>query len=1058
MTVELNKEQKDVIDHKDGPVLVLAGPGTGKTMTIIERVEKLVDGGVDPKKILCITFTEKATGEMKLRLEKKGNTTTVVSTFHAFCREICSDNFIKSGLSDSSKLMKETSLQVWCLKNFDTFGIDPDVIDTGKNLARVTKGMVQALSNFKESLISSKKFQEWLDAQEEKISKYTPQETKDYKELISYVELHQEFNKVYSAYEKFQQEKEIFDFDDMILKAINLLKKDAGVLENYQKKYDYILVDEFQDNNYSQFEVVRLLGGHGNVMGVGDDDQLIMRFQGARQENFDEFLSKFNGAKVKHLGQNYRCTEKIVEMSKLILPHIADRKDKVLSALRTGGEKVKVIRADTDKGEVEYVVEKIRELIGTEYVNKDGETKEYRYSDFAILSRQRKFGDKFVNGLNVHGIPSTHIGDFNIFETAIISELMLYLRIIESPTKAGMYLDKLMSVCGIADVNISTINHTARDAKRHVLKGDDDAIFETMKDCDATVLDTTEGSPTYGQTIPKLDITQKNEIKSIVKNIESVVGFASKSTIVGLVYHLIYSDATGLYKRCLLLDNTDNRLNILLLNTFYELTEEYQNLNPDETYKEFLEYLELLREVQVDIEEKFDVTDTVHVMTMHKSKGKQYPVVFVADVAGDKFPGTRITRNFYVHDDLLQGSTSLSFSKKVQLADERRLFYVAVTRAENLLFIMAPKKYEGNVNEKDISIFLTEIDFENQNELIKVEDYEDKDTLKFSPKELHERIKYGTQVQAIDSINRMQLGIAINRIIELARISYLEEHRKDDPECTGFDPKSVLAVDLKDVDLNQELIGKPTPLFDPKDFTVSKSSLETYDDCPYKFLLSKILRTPSPGSIYTDLGTSIHEMIQETADTSGKIPTKAEVMQKLKEKWHWTTFQNATSEGQFYERAKNMTENYLEWRKNNKNKFIASEFGTDFEYKGLTLNGKIDWIEENPNGELEVVDFKTGKSVTSQNKANVDWQLHIYAWLIEHDPKFGKLPVKASLYFLEKNKMVSVDIDKKQVEELLEYEVEPLIDRILKNDFKALPESYKCSQCEYRNICDYSLG
>jgi DNA helicase-2/ATP-dependent DNA helicase PcrA len=199
-------------------------------------------------------------------------------------------------------------------------------------------------------------------------------------------------------------------------------------------------------------------------------------------------------------------------------------------------------------------------------------------------------------------------------------------------------------------------------------------------------------------------------------------------------------------------------------------------------------------------------------------------------------------------------------------------------------------------------------------------------------------------------------------------------------------------------------------------------------------------------------------MIQETADTSGKIPTKAEVMQKLKEKWHWTTFQNATSEGQFYERAKNMTENYLEWRKNNKNKFIASEFGTKFEYKGLTLNGKIDWIEENPNGELEVVDFKTGKSVTSQNKANVDWQLHIYAWLIEHDPKFGKLPVKASLYFLEKNKMVSIDIDKKKVEELLEYEVQPLIERILKNDFKADPESYKCSQCEYRNICDYSLG
>ena len=1038
MTVELNKEQKDVVEHKDGPVLILAGPGTGKTFTIVERVEKLVDDGADPKKILCITFTEKGTGEMKSRLEKKGNTTTVVSTFHAFCKEICSDNFIKSGLSDSSKLMKETSLMVWCLKNFDTFGIDPDVIDTGMNLARIVKGMVQALSNFKESLISSEKFQEWLDTQEKKISKYTPQEIRGNKELVSYVELHQEFNKVYSAYEKFQREKEIFDFDDMILKAINLLNKDPLILEYYQKKYDYILVDEFQDNNYSQFEVVRLLGGHGNVMVVGDDDQLIMRFQGARQENFDEFVSKFNGAKVKQLGQNYRCTEKIVEVSKLILPHITNHKNKTLSAPRKGGEKIKVIRADTEKGEVEYIVEKIQELVGTEYINKDGETKEFRYSDFAILSRQRQFGDKFVDGLNVHGIPSTHIGDFNIFETAIISELMLYLRILESPTKAGMYLDKLMSVCGISAVNISTINHTARDAKRHVQKGDDDAVFETMIKCD------------------ELDVTQRNEIKSIVKNIESVVDFASKSTIVELVYHLIYSDATGLYKRCLLVDNTDNRLNLLLLNTFYELTQEYQNLNPDETYKEFLGYLELLREIQVDIEEKFDVGDTVHVMTMHKSKGKQYPVVFIADVAGDKFPGTKVTRKFYVHDDLLQGNTSLSFSQAIQLADERRLFYVAITRAENLLYIMAPKKYEGNVNEKEVSLFLTEIDFENQNQLIEVEEYQDKGTLKFSPKELHERIKYGTQVQAIDSINRMQLGTAINRIIELARISYLEKHRNDDPECTGFDPKSVLTVDLKDVDLNQELIGKPTPLFDPKNFSVSKSSLTSYEDCPYKFLLSKILRTPSPGSIYTELGTSIHEMIQETADTSGKIPTKAEVMKKLNEKWHFTSFQSGTSEKQFKERAKQLAENYLVWRKNNKNKFIASEKNIKYEYNGLILHGKIDWIEENPNGELEVVDFKTGKSVTSQNKANVDWQLHIYAWLIEKET--GKLPVKASLYFLEKNKIVSVDIDKKKVEQLLKDEVKPLIDRILSNDFNAQPESYKCSQCEYKNICDYSLG
>ena len=1038
-----NKEQEEVIDHKDGPLLVLAGPGSGKTLTIVHRVARLKEKGVDPKKILCITFTQKATEVMKSRLESLGIPETTVSTFHSFCKEVCSENFTTSGLSDSSKLMKETSLAVWCLKNFDTFGIDYNVIGTGSGLARDVKAMVQALSNFKESLITSEQFQKWLNEQEKRFEKFTLKELQKNKELIKYVKLHKEFNKVYSAYEKFQKDKEIFDFDDLILKAVTLLKENPDILQEYQEKYDYVLVDEFQDNNLSQFELVKMLGGHGNIMVVGDDDQLIYRFQGAREESFDEFISEFKNVKVKTLGENYRCTEKIVDASKLILSKIPNRKDKVLSAKQSDGEKIKVIRADTDKGEVEYVVNKIEELVGTEYENIDGETTKYTYGDFAILTRQRHYGDKFVNGLNARGIPSTHIGDFNIFETAIISELMLYLRILEAPTKAGMYLDKLMTASGISAVNISVINHTARndDNYRHVLKGDDDGIFEVMKQCDT------------------LDITQKTEIKNIIKNIEQAEEFASKSTIAELVYHLIYSDSTGLYKRCLLLDTFENRLNILLLNTFFDLTKEYQNLNPEETYKEYLEYLELLRKVEIDIEEKFDVSDTVHVMTMHKTKGKEYPVVFIGDVADERFPGKDIGRKFYVHDELLKGTTSLSFQKATRMQDERRLFYVAMTRAENLLYILAPKLYEGNKNEKAISEFLLEIVQElkdgQKDELFIVEPYSDTGSLKFNPKELHERIKYETQIQAIDSINRMQLETAINRIIELARIAYLQEHRKDDPECKNFDPTKILNVNLKDVNLNQELIGKPAPLYDPKNFTVSKSSLENYDKCPYLFVLGKILRTPTPSSVYTDLGSSIHEMIEFTADKTGKIPTRDEALKKLNEKWIWNSYANKTSESEFKARAIKMTDTFLEWRKNNQNKFIASELKVSAPFAGLTLNGKIDWIEENPQGEYEVVDFKTGTSPISQNKAEEDLQLHIYAWLVWQ--KFGKIPVRASLFFLDKPKIVTIEIDKDKVEKLLDEKIKPLIERILKNDFEADPESYKCSQCDYSSTCSKKL-
>ena len=404
-------------------------------------------------------------------------------------------------------------------------------------------------------------------------------------------------------------------------------------------------------------------------MVVGDDDQLIMRFQGARQENFDAFLNDFSGAKEKRLSENHRSTENIVEVSKLVLDNIDKnhRRTKNLSSSKKSKDKVQVIRTDTDAGEVEFVVEKIQEILKKKFKNRDGKNVNFQYSDIAILTRNREFGDKFVRALNTYNIPTTHVGDLNIFETSIITELMLYLRIINSPSSSGMYLDKLMASAGIDDPNISTINHMARDEKRHVYEGQADAVFEVMKKADS------------------LDITQKSEIKAIVNTIESAIKFAAKSSVLDLVYHLIFSDTTGLMKRSLQVNNLENRLNVILLNKFYEITEEFQNLNPNDTYKQFLNHLTLLRSIKIDVEETLDIENTVHVMTMHKAKGKEYPVVFIADVAGQKFPTPLRKSTFYVHDELTTGKTSLTFPEEIQNEDERRLFYVAITKSRRMV-------------------------------------------------------------------------------------------------------------------------------------------------------------------------------------------------------------------------------------------------------------------------------------------------------------------------------------------------------------------------------------
>ena len=195
-------------------------------------------------------------------------------------------------------------MQVWCLKNTDKFNFEK--IEAGSDMNKTYKGMVQAISNFKEALITSKDLELWLAQKQKEIDKLSEKEKKkkENKKLKKYVEDHKDFNKVYSEYEKFQKKTNIFDFDDMVAKAINLFKKDSTILENYQEKYDYILVDEFQDNNYSQYEIIKMLGAHGNVMVVGDDAQSIYSWRGADMDNILSFPERYPDAQVYRIEKN----------------------------------------------------------------------------------------------------------------------------------------------------------------------------------------------------------------------------------------------------------------------------------------------------------------------------------------------------------------------------------------------------------------------------------------------------------------------------------------------------------------------------------------------------------------------------------------------------------------------------------------------------------------------------------------------------------------------------------------------------------------------------------
>jgi DNA helicase II / ATP-dependent DNA helicase PcrA len=1030
MSFALNEQQVKAVNHTSGPLLVVAGPGSGKTRVIVEKVLHLVKTGSEQSSILCLTFTEKAAGEMKNRLEKKGILDAKVNTFHSFAKEILEDNFIESGLGRSTKIFKKSSQMVWCIKNTDKFDFNSEHIELGNNQVRIYSAILEAVSNFKEEMISPDQVQKYVKTNLDRLNSEDNENIEIQKQMKFFNKLN-EFNKVYRKYEEYRKEKELIDFDDMITKAIELLQKDPVILSNYQEKFQYILVDEFQDNNFSQLELVKLLGKHGNITAVGDDDQCIMKFQGAYFGIFQDFESTYPCDKVE-LSRNYRSNQNIVNLANQLLDPIQKRVKKSLFSEEEEGDPVTVIRTPTDDGEVEYTVQCIQKLLDKPLKRRDGTTKPITYKDIAILSRRKIEGQKFAKTLKSFGIPATFVGESNIFSSPVILDLLSFLKIANSPSSSGAELFRLMKSHGISERNIAVITNAAHKKARYVYDGQDDYVLEILRK--------------FGE----FKITQKTEIQELIEQIDNVIELSNRSMVSELVYKIMmsYSD---IYKKSLNSEKASDKKNLILLNKFYEIAQEYQDIYPEQPLSDFIEHVSILGEFDIEIED-LDFEDTVNVLTLHKSKGKEFPIVFVTDLAEKRFPSSYKERTFHVPEELMKGVDRTIESAQYHLEEERRLFYVGMTRAMNMLFLLYPKKYAGNVNEKNPSQFLLELDYEN-NPLIKIVDFEESDSMDMQSEDVIDRVKSDLQKEAASAINQLHLKTAIHRIIELSRVKHFEKFGNFDE----FDSQSVLKINIDDVDLTAELVGEKIPLFNKEELTLSPSSITAYDDCPLKFKFQKILRVPQPSSVALDLGSVVHAVTEEMANekTEGETVTEEKALTKLKDKWIFRSYQNQTDENTAMDRAKQMIGTYVKWEEDTKNELIGTEIPFEVKIGEITFTGRIDRLEKNSTtGKYEVVDFKSGKSVKSKNKARIDPQLNIYAKAVEKIK--GELPGKASLFYVEKDKMVEYEITEESVKEA----IEPIIEMtkgILDEKFEPTPSHKACLFCFYQSICDAKI-
>jgi DNA helicase-2/ATP-dependent DNA helicase PcrA len=954
---------------------------------------------------------------MEVRLENEGITDVEISTFHAFAQSILKDNVLESGINISGGTLKRSSQLVWGLKNIDEFNFE--YIKVGNNAEDVIRAIIDGIRTFKDELITPEELKKYLD------SKLSQKLGDEEQELINrLVDLH----KVYEKYQEFWSDKTVIDFNDMIVDLINLLKTQDSVRKRIQEKYKHILVDELQDNNYAQLEIVKLISSNGNVTAVGDDDQSIFRFQGAYMKNFFDFQEYFIGTKVVNLDQNYRSTKNIVNLANSLVQSIPERQKKNLFSENIEGQKIKVVECTTESSEAEFVVKTIKELLGTPITYEDGTEGILSYGDVAILSRSRSSGTKFVKSLKAHGLPADFMGAGNLFSLPIIKDVMAYLNIADSPITAGREITRLMKNHGISEYNISKINHYADKIADSDNPGVDFVLKSLEEFC-------------------KQDISQKKEIEDFISMIQKTMDL-SHSHPSDIVYKIIMS-ISGLYKKTLSSDNVEEKINRILLNEVFNYALEYETIYPDGTLDDFISYLKYLFRFDPEMPEELEIEDSITVTTIHSSKGREFQVVFIVDVAKDKLPLRPKTKKFYVPQDLAKGLVRTDDEKILHLLDEKRLFYVAMTRAKSHLYITYAQDYESRKKTALPSDFLEELDF-RENPLIELSEFKGNENIVLEEGERIEQLRHQYQQIANNSINQMNLGTAIQKIIDLAKIQYFKENNTLD----GFDTEKLLKIEPEKSPIDSQLYQEKTPLITKEGFRLSPSKINDYDKCPLQFKFKHVLNIPTPQKTWLDMGTAIHSVAENLTrlEKEGVTPSEKLALEILEKNWDSSVYRNQrTQEREAKESSNKMIQTLLDWIKNNPNKAVDVEARFKIVINDAVISGQIDRVETTPNGDFEVVDFKTGRDEKTKNTIKDDIQMNMYA--LGTEKLYGKLPKKSSLFYIKHDKIVPYEIDQNRLEEF-KTQIGQKIEDIFDEKFDAKPEYFKCKMCDYTEICD----
>jgi len=1009
--MQLNPAQDEAVTTS-GIQLILAGPGSGKTRVITEKVVHLLESGVNPAAILALTYSDKAAQEMVDRIaEKTTGAEVAVHTFHSFCLAVLHDHVLDSGIAMHAGVISKANQLVWGLRNIDTFGLQ--TIEIGNNAAGVIEDMLEGISTFRDEAITPDDLDTYLDT---RAAEDGQDEVGRLRDLLA----------VYRAYEQYKRAEHLIDYPDMVHEAVRLLEKKPGIRDEYRSQYSHLLVDEFQDTNYVQLQLIKLLAGD-HLCVVGDDDQTIYRFRGAYLTNLSDFKTTWQGGCETLLDRNYRSTSTILSLALELMSAAPNRTPKKIGTDNPVGEPVVLARCANEAAEVSFIRDEIAKLLETEFLpRKETAPRTFRYRDIAILCRRRAQGVALARALSQEGISCTVRGEVELFKLPEIRNVMAWLRVIDNPVGNGTSLYRLMRSAGIGEGAVQRLHAGARRFRDRDLG--DDGVLTAMRHA--------------GDLVP----AEAPYIAELVRSIDRFIGEKETLTLPQLT-HAIMMHGAGLYQ--VAIESADPQA-VASLNTFYGIATEYDAIAPSADLPGLLEHLTAIAAFRVEVATE-DEENAVQIMTVHKSKGTEYPAVFITDLSERKFPLTFQSKEFVVPEALARGLRTGDNEKELFLQEERRLLYVAMTRAEERLYLTQIRQHGSNKRETKPSIFLRELEVD-RNPLIRTVEVEALSDTELVAGEVQSPLEARRQAairQLTHAVVETRYSTAFLHLVELERLRVLAAG--GDP--TTFDPASYLSLPLPPAEVQLWDPGtKPFEL--PKTFAFSASSLGCYDDCPLRFKLEYLLEIPTPPKTYFGLGTAVHATVELLSKDRQKGIDRGrdDAIAILQASWDSSAYTSKKQEDEYWAKALGLLDNYFAWEAANENTVVEVERRFSFPFGDHLMRGKIDRLERRPDGRLVVVDFKTGgtSSAPSRNKIKDEMQLNLYALAIFEE--FGELPAEAAYLYLKETKYIPYAPTLETVQAFRD-RLDGLIGNVLAGEFSSR-ESFSCRRCDYREVCE----